>query len=112
MTARPDALNTSEKEVVKLSIEVAYKTAQQEPLAGTVTGEKLALKGSTLHLMGRILTTEQVNAHRSAPGAPYSLLVRQLSDAIKYDMLNGADKKIQIALRELQELLGEYLGAR
>jgi hypothetical protein len=69
------------------------------------------VKRPLFHLQGRTMTTAQARAHRRAPGTSYSLLVSQLSDALKFDLINHADGKIIVALGELAEQLDVYLGS-
>jgi len=64
----------------------------EETIKGVKQLRKVALKGSVRHLSGEELTREQVAALESAPGQSYLLSIRQLLDAIKYDLLPPASK--------------------
>jgi hypothetical protein len=81
----------------------------------TVTGEggrsvRLEpLKPSVMHLMGSTMTEAQAKAHRSAPGTSYLLTIKQLRQAIQFDLLNSSDGKVVTALQNLCEELTDYL---
>src|SRR5262249_31866381 len=52
---------------------------------------RVGLKGSSRHLAGQTITSEQAAAIGRAPGPSYLLLVNQLLDALEYNLLPGPE---------------------
>lgn len=90
--------------VTAIKLRVAHVTT---PKGGPVRLE--VLKGSVRHFTGGQMTQAQAQAHKSAPGTPYSLLIKQLRDAINVGLLNANDGRVITGLRGLYLELGEYL---
>jgi len=67
------------------------------------------LKRSTLALAGKTLDAEEVEAVRRSPGTSYSLLVRQLRDALRFGWLDREDQNLMEALRALRDELMAFL---
>lgn len=86
---------------------ILVRTATVVEEGGSVHLEPL--KRPHFHLQGSELTADQVRAARSAPGTTYSLLVRQLRQAIRFRLLNGADATLVGELRLLAAEIVEYL---
>ena len=73
------------------------------------TSERVILKASTKHFGGKTMTPDQVRVHRWAPGTNYSFIVRQLLDAVRFDMINAEDPTVLMLLYTLHNELGPYL---
>lgn len=70
----------------------------------------IALKRPVAHLAGVQLTSAQAAAHHSAPGTSYLMVVHQIRDALRFELVNQADQRLQAALLELRDELAKYLG--
>lgn len=103
------ALHVPVKQVESLRLRVSI--APVAIRGGLDDGRTVALKRPVLHLAQHAITTEQATAIRSAPGVSYGLLVRQLSDAIRYGLLPPGDANLTAALGELRRLLESHLAA-
>lgn len=99
------ALHLPEERIEKLRIRVATVPTEQGPPA------RIVLKRPMLHLAGTEITTEQAAAHESQAGTSHLLQVRQVRDALRYDLVNRGDLRLLAALRELYAELGRYLEA-
>lgn len=99
------ALHTTPAKVTKIQVKVATVVDDN---GGSIRLEPL--KKPTFHFQGNQMTQVQAKAHRSAPGTSYLLTVRQLRDAVKFDLINRADGRMVEALTALSEDLREYLG--
>lgn len=100
-----NVLQTSPDRVEKIQLKVATVVDG--------AGDSLRLeplKKPVFHMQGQQMTQVQAKAHRSAPGTSYLLTVRQLRDAVKFDLINRADGRMVEALTALSEDLREYLG--
>ena len=107
-------LHMTEERVRKLSVRLATVERNLErPSAvglGTIPGGmEVALKRPALHLSGSTLTEAQAIAHKSAPGTSYLLLCSQLRDGLRYGLVNTADERVLVALRELEKELAGFL---
>jgi hypothetical protein len=73
--------------------------------------QKIPLKGSVRHLAGETISAAQAGAISSAPGSSYMLAVRQLKDAIQYELLPPPDShpSLWAELQTLRDLLGDIL---
>lgn len=89
--------------VQKLRVRIATVT---EP-GGTIRKEPL--KRPHFHMQGKPMSEGQAQAARSAPGTSYSLVVRQLRDAINWRLLDPDDEKLTSALHSLHGELTAYL---
>jgi hypothetical protein len=69
------------------------------------------LKRPHFHFQGGEMTAQQARAAQSAPGTSYSLLVRQIGDALDNRLVNASDGRMIAALRLLQIQLRNYLGS-
>jgi hypothetical protein len=87
----------------KLRIRVADVTQQN----GSIRKEPL--KRPHFHMQDKKMTEEQAKAARSAPGTSYALVIRQVHDAIRFDLLNKDDPRLVTALKALNADLAEYL---
>ncbi len=65
------------------------------------------LKASVLHLSGTEVTQARAGALRSAPGTHYSLLARQLADALEFGLLERDDAELVRQMGRLSRLIGE-----
>jgi hypothetical protein len=74
---------------------------------GTVRLEPL--KRSVFHYSGKSMTEPQATAMRSAPGSPYTQLIRQLRQGIRYQLLNSDDANMLAELAALGGDIGAYL---
>jgi hypothetical protein len=68
-----------------------------------------ALKRPLFHLTGGTMTESQAWAHRSAPGTSYALLIRQLREALRCELIDESDGRIISALRGLAAEIDSYL---
>lgn len=100
-------LQTTADKVEKIQLKVATIVDDN---GGSVRLEPL--KRPLFHLQGAAMTEAQAKAQRSAPGTSYLLTIRQLSDAVKFDLINASDGRVLAALRELASDLEGYLAAR
>jgi hypothetical protein len=89
-----------------------YAVADRAFAAAGGNLRKVPLKGSVRHMAGETVSVDQAAALGAAPGASYMLTVRQLKDAIRYELLPPADKHpaLWADLRELRDLLNGLLG--
>ena len=67
------------------------------------------LKASVSHFAGRTMTPEQVEAHKSAPGTSYMLLVRQLRQGLEFGLVDDSNTTLREALVGLRTALDAYL---
>jgi hypothetical protein len=91
--------------VQRLEVLIAHTVRGSTTGVSVETGESIPLKASTAHFRGRTMTMEQARAQRSAPGTNYGLLVRQLSDALEFHLLDWESGPLVSALRRLRDLL-------
>lgn len=73
------------------------------------TKQYVPLKASVSHFAGRTMTPEQVEAHKSAPGTSYMLLVRQLQQGLEHGLLDTANTSLLDALSGLREAIDAYM---
>lgn len=101
-------LHIPEAHVQKIKVRVATATHMSDQ---TVPGtRRIVLKRPVHHLAGTKLTDEQVDAHSRAPGVSYLLLARQLTEALRTELLNLEDAKLMDALRDLHsELAAQFV---
>jgi hypothetical protein len=69
------------------------------------------LKRPLFHFQGQAMTAGQAKAQRSAPGTSYTLVIAQLRDAVTWDLLDRSHAKTIADLRNLYQLIGNYLNA-
>jgi hypothetical protein len=88
-----------------------YATVDRAFTAAGGKLQKIPLKGSVRHLAGETISVEQADAMSAAPGSSYMLGVRQLRDAIQYDLLPPPDKHpaLWAELKTLRDLLNKVL---
>lgn len=98
------ALRTSPDKIDKIRLKVATVTEG----GGSIRLEPL--KRPLFHKQGSEMTEAQAKAHRSAPGTSYALTIRQLRDAVRFDLLDRTDGRIIEALQALSEDIATYLG--
>jgi len=67
------------------------------------------LKASVSHFAGRTMTPEQAEAHKSAPGTSYMLLVRQLQQGLEFGLVDDSNTTLREALVGLRTALDAYL---
>lgn len=67
------------------------------------------LKRSVFHFQGRTMSESQAKAQKSAPGTSYVLLISQLREALREELINREDGRITDELRALAAELEEYL---
>jgi hypothetical protein len=108
-------------EELGVSREIVAKTlgVRREVLEGRVERrtaegvvERVALKPALVHLAGSKLTSEQEEINRRLGGHKISFYARQLIMLIKAGCIEGGDERVVAYLRELYNLLSEFLGAR
>lgn len=68
-----------------------------------------ALKKPHFHFAGREMTEPQARAARSAPGVPYSLVIRQLRDGLRERLIDQNDGRLMLHLGALAEEINAYL---
>ena len=95
------ALSMPEERVRKLEFRVT-RVAETPP-------RKIELKRSVAHLAGREVTAEQATGIRSAPGTPYRLLIRQLTDALRLGLIDETDSELMDELRTLGEQIARVV---
>ncbi|MHB1778009.1 MAG: ParB/RepB/Spo0J family partition protein [Acidimicrobiales bacterium] len=96
-------LHVSPTRVIALSQQVAYVSAPELPQATVTEGTTVVLKGSVSHLKGQTITADQAAAIRSAPGLDYRVHARQLSDGLRWglvDLSNEATLGVLVGLRD------------
>jgi hypothetical protein len=98
-------LQTSPDKVQKIQLKVATIVDDN---GGSVRLEPL--KRAVFHMQGSAMTEAQAKAHRSAPGTSYLLTIRQVRDAVKFDLIDKNDERHIAALEALLEDLRKYLG--
>lgn len=98
-------LRTSPDRIEKICLRVATVVDDN---GGSIRLEPL--KRPVFHLQGAQMTEVQARAHRSAPGTSYLLTIRQLRDAVRFDLLDRSDGRVIAELRALIEDLQVYLG--
>lgn len=98
-------LQTTPDRVEKIRLKVATVVDDN---GGSIRVEPL--KRPVFHLQGAAMTEAQAKAHRSAPGTSYLLTIRQLRDALKFNLLDGNDGRIVAELEALTSDLNTYLG--
>jgi len=101
------ALHVPESRVEKLAVKVA--TGPKGSRSAAPGTQSIALKRSVAHLAGEKLTKSQVDAHGMLPGTSFLLIARQLSAAIRENMVNLDDEKLVEQLRSLRDLLVEKI---
>lgn len=70
---------------------------------------KVVLKGSTAHLAGKRLTTEQVEYNKKAGGLPQPFYINQVIAMLESDSANWEDPRVVNGLKRLSELLKKEL---
>jgi len=96
------ALRVTPERVRTLRIRVAFAPAPPGTPGAAPGGLiKIALKRPVLHLVGRALSPEQLQAHAMAPGTSFLLVCRQLQSALTYALINEAYARLYRALVEL-----------
>jgi len=77
----------------------------------TVKGheELVPLKRPALHFAGKELTQDQYVAHQRMAGTSFLLQVRQVTDGLKFNLMNRSDERLMNSLMELQAELHQYL---
>ncbi len=73
------------------------------------TKQYVPLKASVSHFAGRTMTPEQAEAHKSAPGTSYMLLVRQLRQGLEFGLVDDSNTTLREALVGLRTALDAYL---
>jgi ParB-like chromosome segregation protein Spo0J len=73
---------------------------------------RIPLKGSTRHLSGETISSEQAAAIGRAPGPSYLLAINQLLDALEYNLLPPPDSHpaLWAKLQDLAQVIIEKLG--
>ena len=74
-------------------------------LARTNDGRPVALKRTSYHLAGKILTPKQMEANEQAAGPGQLFLVNQVIHLLETDLLDRENDKIMAAVQRLRELL-------
>jgi len=94
-------------EPVEVPIEELRRVPPAPPGTSVSSLRRVPLKASTRHLSGRTITLEQAHALETAPGQSYLLHVRQLLDALAYDLLPSEEQHptLWAELRELRDRL-------
>lgn len=104
-------MNIPESRVVKMATRVVNVTPESVRKLDRTQPIVIPVKRCMQHFQGQTITKEQADAHVSAPGTSYSLIVRQLHDALVYKLINRDDEKLRAQLVELGECLDAYLDA-
>ena len=102
-----DALNLTQGRVEKLSVRLA--TAPKSSHTVVPGTSQVVLKRPVAHLAGRSITRTQANAMRSVPGTSYTLLARQLREALENRLANLDDENLVSELRALQDAIATTL---
>lgn len=96
-------LHTTPDRIEKICLRVATVTQDN----GSVRLEPL--KRPLFHFQGLAMTEQQAKVHKSAPGTSYLLIVQQLRDALRHNMVDGQDRVLMETLRELAVELDQYI---
>lgn len=67
------------------------------------------LKNPLKHFQGQQMTREQAVAQKSAPGTSYLLVIKQVRDAVRHNLINDSDGRVIDELRGLAGDLAMYL---
>lgn len=104
-----DALQITEKTAESYNARVAEVV--QRPAYTTTPEAKqyVPLKASVAHFAGRQMTPEQAEAHQSAPGTSYTLLVRQLRQGLEFGLVDDSNTTLREALMGLRLAIDAYL---
>lgn len=111
------ALNIRPDRVQTLRVKVAITMVPAKVPPGAVISDanpgramvSIPLKRAMLHLAGQELTADQALAHQSQAGTSFLLQVRQIRDALRFDLMNREDERLMVMLVELQDELDRYL---
>jgi hypothetical protein len=99
------ALHVTEAQVQKLVVRVAKaRTASVETVPGT---RLVALKRPVSWMQGKTLTAEQVKTHDMLPGTSFTLLAKQLLEALRSQMVDLTDDRLMVVLRDLRDALND-----
>jgi hypothetical protein len=98
-------------EYIQKALKPRYAEVDRQHFATGGKLQKIPLKGSVRHLAGQKVSELQAGALNSAPGSSYILNVRQLKDAIQYDLLPPRESHpvLWMDLEALRDLLNGAL---
>lgn len=99
-------MNVPTQRVEKLRIKVAYGDGGNTVIPGTKT---ITLKRPVQHLVGQELTPAQTKVHDMLPGTSFLLIAKQLSEALRQNMVDLTDVKLVSQLKTLRKSLNEAL---
>lgn len=100
-------LHVPEARVETLRVRIAQ--APPDSAAAVPGTTAVILKRSVAHLAGSLLSEAQVAAHAHQAGTSHLLQAHQLRDALVYDLVNGEDTALRVALGELHAAIAAYL---
>ena len=100
-------LRVREPEIQRLTVSVATAPAGS---ANAIPGTNaVPLKISARHLAGTIVTAAQATAIASMPGTSYSLIVKQVLDGLRRDLMDPHNTRLHELLVALRAELDRYL---
>jgi hypothetical protein len=99
--------------MIRLAEALRVRTVDLE----TLTTRKLAyaddgvvpIKGTLRHLAGMPLSNQQLNGNRRAGGPSPLFFIAQVKNLIENDLIDRSDESIMAALRELCDLIADFL---